>query len=141
MNHSPLVPFFLLTLGILWCFWLYQLKPSPSAPSEKRCHQVYPKLRSTLLIFSILLILSCVWYICNMCIRRSKEYSFMMICMYIIFMVMFFLQLAWIRRVCNNKQPLRKGCYTTDILTKMHVSTLVFTALLFIGVGCVGIRQ
>lgn len=139
MHHSPLVPLLLLTLGVLWLIWLACLRAQPDAPARKRCHQVHPRLRSALLVFAVLLLLSCVWSIGHACVQGMPQGSRMLVCLYIVFVALFTLQLVWLRRVTQCKRRVRDGCYTTDGWTKAHVVALVGTAVLFIGVGAVGV--
>lgn len=65
--------------------------------------------------------------------------SCVLVCLYIVFVALFTLQLVWLRRVTQCKRRVRDGCYTADGWTKAHVVALVGTAVLFIGVGAVGL--
>ena len=141
MYHSPLVPILLLVLGVLWLVWLARLRAQPDAPARKRCHPVDPRLRSTLLIFAVLLLLSCMWSIGDACVRGMAKGSSMSVCLFVVFLALFVLQLVWLRRVSRCKRRVRDGCYTDDAYTKAHVAALVGTAVLFIGVGAVGVSR
>lgn len=65
--------------------------------------------------------------------------SCVLVCLYIVFVVLFTLQLVWLRRVRMCKRRVRDGCYTDDGWTNAHVVALVGTAVLFIGVGAAGV--
>ena len=139
MHDSPLAPILLLVLGILWLVWLARLRAQPDAPARKRCHQVDPRLRSTLLVFAILLLLSCLWNIGHACVLGKSKDSCVFVCLYIVFVALFALQLVWLRRVSRCKRRVRDGCYTSDPWSKAHAVALVGIAVLFIGAGAVGV--
>ena len=141
MHHSPLVPVLLLSLGILWLVWLSRLRAQPDAPVHKRCHQVNPRIRSALLVFAILLLLSCMWCICDACLLGIHVYSYMSVGLFVVFVALFALQLIWLRRVGQCKRRVRDGCYINDACTKAHVAALVGVAVLCIGVGGIGVYR
>ena len=138
MHHS-LAPLLLLALGVLWLVWLARLRAQPDAPARKRCHQVDPRLRSALLVFAVLLLLSCLWCIGQVCVQGMPQGSCVFVCLYVVFVALFALQLVWLRRVSRCKRRVRDGYYTDDPWSKAHAAALVGTAVLFIGAGAVGV--
>lgn len=60
-ESTTLMATLLILLGGLWLCWLWRLHPTktPDDPPV-RCHQIAPTLRSTLLVFTALLLLSAV---------------------------------------------------------------------------------
>ena len=141
MIHSPLVPFLLVTLGILWLVWLYRLRAQPTTPNlKKKCHQVNPRIRTTLFVFSILFLLSASWfwvYACKMCLFNQG--SCISVGMYSVFILLFALQTIWLYQMRKNKRHIVQGCYGQTTQDTVVTSILILGSVLYIIVGCIGV--
>ena len=59
-DSATLMAVLLILFGGMWICWLWRLHPTTAPHTPLRCHQVAPNLRSTLVVFTILLLLSTV---------------------------------------------------------------------------------
>lgn len=124
----------LLVLGFLWLVWLYRLRADPDAPPNKRCHQVDPHLRSTLLVFAWLLFASAVW---SLCMRTTTVVHGVL---FATFGLLFALQVNCLRAVCTNRRRVRDGCYDASPFGRASLALLVVFGLVMVGVGAWGLR-
>lgn len=142
MHQSPLVPFLLLILGILWLVWLYRLRAQPTTPKQQKCHQVHPRIRTTLFVFSILFLLSASWclaYACKMCL--SNQGSCISVVMYSLFVALFAIQVMWLHQMKQNKRRIIEGCYARTTQDTVVASVLLIGSILYVIVGGIGILR
>jgi hypothetical protein len=141
MIHSPLVPFLLVTLGFLWLVWLYRLRALPTTPNlKKKCHQMNPRIRTTLFVFSILFLLSASWfwvYACKMCLFNQG--SCVNVGVYSVFILLFALQAMWLHQMQKNKRYIVHRCYGQTTKDIVIASILILGSVLYVIVGGIGV--
>ena len=143
-SHSYLVSILLIVFGILWLTWLYRLRANPRSESDesnKRCHQVDPTTRSTLLVFAWLLLLSSAWFLCMRCVEGiyTRTVSVVPICLYLVFIIIFSIQIGCLRYMSVNKTLVRRGCTWTTQWNAVQYSLVGFAIIMMV-VGVWGMR-
>ena len=156
MNKPPsekpvLVSVLLVIFGLMWLFWLHKLHttnkrtsstdsaitdiPTDRAQDTLRCHQVTPMLRSTLLVFSVFLALSSMYFACRLIVSEEEMDSVVWIRKMIfamLFLVIFFVQVLYIFHMTKNKQNVNEGC---SIHQRLQMYTVGGFAVIQVCVG------
>lgn len=152
-DRPILVSVLLILFGLLWLFWLHKLHttkqpiastngatdsknvPANQLHSELRCHQVTPMLRTTLLVFSIFLALSSVYFICRLVVSEEEIDSAIWIrkmVFAILFLVIFLMQVLYIVHMTRNKRNVSDGC---SIYQRLQMYTVGAFAIVQVCVG------
>ena len=128
MRNTFVVALLLVGFGVMWCCWLYTLHPKEHQQHpDKTCNQIYPYMRTVLLIFAVLLTLSTLSYtgklLCeyasmdmNILVRRGL--------MIIVLLVLFLVQIIYILRIKFERRLVQQNC-------SKHNMGLYYTVLLF----------
>lgn len=136
-ERPVLVAWMLIVFGAMWLVWLWKLHSAyvRKQHDDTRCHQVYPMLRCTLLVFSVFLSLSALYYITHALMGDADSPSirswFTRVGMMLLLLVIFLLQTLYIKTVENNKQRVDNNC------SHRHtISLVVVAAFAVLQVGC-----
>ena len=142
MNKSDrpvLVSVLLVVFGCLWLFWLHKLHSKQDLTAVQqdalKCHQVAPMLRSTLLVFSIFLACSSIYFIIRlmMCEETNDTGAWCRKIMFaFVFLVIFFIQISYIVHTMKNKQYVKNNC---SIQKRLQLYTIGVFAIIQVCVG------
>lgn len=138
-NERPvLVAWMLIVFGAMWLVWLWKLHSAHvrKQADDTRCHQVYPMLRCTLLVFSVFLSLSALYYITHALMGDTQQATFhswfTRVGMMMLLLVIFLTQTLYIKNIQNNKQLVDSNCSHRQTVSLVVVGTF---ALLQVGCG------
>ena len=141
-----LVALLLIVLGVLWFVWLYALHPFVSTtPSHHttdyerqqhlKCHQVQPMVRTILLVFSVFLSCSALFYLSRMICFASQTTTELWlhkgVPMFAL-LVLFLVQILYILRIRNMQTKVVEHCSRH---VKYQYYILYVFAVIQIGVG------
>lgn len=135
VHQSVLTSLLLLALGISWLVWLYRLRDEPCNSKHIKCHQVSPILRSTLNVFTWLLLISSVYFLITGIVRGSR---ITFIVFYTMFVCAFFAQILFIRQVCANRKRVCDNCFEGDWKQLLHRGVVIGIAIILLLVGLWG---
>ena len=143
MRNTFAVALLLISFGVMWCIWLYTLHPSKQSYQEhpnKTCNQIYPYLRTILLVFAVLLVLSTLYYAGKLLCEYSSMDLKTLVCrglMILVLLLLFLVQIRYITRIKHERRLVQENC-------SKHNSGLYYTVLSFgilqvlVGFGLVG---
>jgi hypothetical protein len=140
-ERPVLVAIMLCALGIMWSYWLYLLLPKALAPTAtasrtQKCHQVAPALRSTLLVFSVFMACSALYFIVGTLLVADETTPPGQLCkkclpMLVLFLV-FLSQILFVVRIRHNTDTVHENC-TRHVRLQWYLHLLF--AFVQIGVG------
>ena len=118
-----LVALLLCVLGVLWFVWLYALHPFVSTTplqhtanheqQHLKCHQVQPMVRTILLVFSVFLSCSALFYLSRMICFASQTTTELWLhkgLPMLALLVLFLVQILYILRIRNMQTKVVEHC-------------------------------
>ena len=138
-----ITPFIHLIYGILWLFWLNALRvPSQSQSTfkDKKCSSVKPCLSTFLYIIAWVQVVASVIMIGFLC-ASPHMHNFpltpYLICMLVVFIAIFVLQILYIRDLRNSERTLSEDCTTKQ--NRVYRYIIYGISVFFIITGILGI--
>ena len=135
VHQSLLTSLLLFVLGISWLTWLYRLREEPCNSRNIKCHQVSPILRSTLNVFTWLLLISSLYFLLSGIINGSRM---TFIIFYVIFVFAFAAQIVFIRQICANRKRVCDKCFDDHWKQTLHRGVVIGVAMILLLVGLWG---